>query len=388
MRPLGGGAPIGYTRVTTIAKALDEGGGLAPWKAAMAVVGTFVRPGIRAEWEALIAEHHGDPWYSGEEGKAACKRLVEKSAEAGGSGDRRDIGLSLHAITAQLDATGAVPTHLSPATEADLTAYVNALAAAGVSICHNNAVETTVVLDEWQVGGTFDRLVNVRGFALPMIADIKTGADLQYSWQSFAVQLAAYSRARAIYRQGDAADGSEDERTPMPQVDQSRGLVIWLPAGEARCELHMVDLHAGWEAFELSMKVREWRKRRDLSEPYTGGDDLAVKLATSVGNVTGDYTPAIRAWLQDRIDTIGKYSDLSRADLLRSWPVDVPTLAKFDGHTAEQLAVIERVCDDVESRHSMPFGLSKPGPQPEPREWLQRMQSTFPGSTIQQEQPS
>src|SRR6516162_6012262 len=41
--PPGGGKPTGYTRVTTVAKALDDTGGLAPWKATMAAGGIIMR---------------------------------------------------------------------------------------------------------------------------------------------------------------------------------------------------------------------------------------------------------------------------------------------------------------------------------------------------------
>jgi hypothetical protein len=116
--PPGGGKPIGYSRVTTVAKTLDSGGGLAPWKAAMTAGGLIMRPGLKAQWEALLAAY-GDPWYAGEQAKAATKALVEESANVGGANDRRDIGSALHTITALVDAGKAVP-HLSEETRADL----------------------------------------------------------------------------------------------------------------------------------------------------------------------------------------------------------------------------------------------------------------------------
>src|SRR5215831_13435168 len=70
--PPEGGPPTGYTRVTTVAKALDQGGGLAPWKATMAITGMLARPGLRARWEALLAEHGGDAWYGSDAAKKAC----------------------------------------------------------------------------------------------------------------------------------------------------------------------------------------------------------------------------------------------------------------------------------------------------------------------------
>jgi hypothetical protein len=130
-------------------------------------------------------------------------------------------------------------------------------------------VERVVVLDDYQAAGTSDNLaLEVPGFGL-VVGDLKTGADLRYSWQSIAVQLAAYANADAMYTQGDAADGGGDRREPMPPVSKEVGLVIHLPAGEARCELHLVDLVAGWEAFQMSMDIRRWRSRKDLARPLT-----------------------------------------------------------------------------------------------------------------------
>ena len=253
------GKPEGYSRVTTIAKVLDPGGGLMPWKATMTACGMILRRGLRAQWETLIAQYD-DPWYASEEAKAACKILVEECAAVGGANDRAQIGTSLHAITAMVD-RGRMPSHLTEETEVDVNAYVNGLKAEGIVLAPD-FIETTVVLDDYKVAGTFDRLAQIPAFDLPLIADLKTGASLDYSWQSFAVQLSAYSRANAIYEQGPAVNGSTDKRSPMPHVDQRSGLIMWLNAGTGKLELFLVDLEAGWEAFERSMWARGWRNRQ------------------------------------------------------------------------------------------------------------------------------
>lgn len=262
--PPEGGKPRGYTRATTVAKTLDDGGGLIPWKATLAVVGTFRRPGIAASWQALIAEHP-DPWYGSSESKDRCKKLVEQAAEAGGSTDRADIGTALHALVEQGAKTGwAEQPILQPAMAADLDAYSTTLNAAGVRILPEY-VEAVVCLDHYEVAGTSDNLaIDVPGHGL-VVGDLKTGSDLKYSWQAIAVQLASYANADSIYVQGDAADGSQDRRLPMPNVSKEVGLVIHLPAGEARCELYLVDLVAGWEAFKASVAARRWRSRKDLA---------------------------------------------------------------------------------------------------------------------------
>jgi hypothetical protein len=381
--PPGCTKPVGYTRVTTVAKTLDSGGGLAAWKATMAACGLIMRPGLRAQWEALLAEHGGNPWYAGDEPKAACKRLIEECAAAGGANDRREIGTSLHTITALVD-LGRSPAHLSPETERDVAAYQAGLAAAGIEIL-TDCIELSVVLDTWKVAGTCDRLVRVPGYQKPMIADLKTGTDLSYSWPSIAVQLAAYSRANAIYEQGAAEDGSQDVRAPMPDVDQENALIMWLNAGSERLELFVVDLVAGWDAFTHSMWVRNWRNLQ-VAQPLAGlptaqeSDDLVPLLEASLTAVSASpetevidvyqdedspqaraasYIDEVRRWLAGRITQISHYH-AAATDLRGSWPGDLPTLRSSEDHTPEQLAVIEQLLDGVERRHRLPFPPDRP----------------------------
>jgi hypothetical protein len=402
--PQTGGDPIGYTRVTTVAKALDSEGGLGPWKATMAACGLIMRRGLRAQWEALLAEH-GDPWYASEEAKARCKRLVEDCAAVGGANDRKEVGSALHTITALVD-LGRTPTHLTEETERDIEAYTAGLATAGVRFVPGH-VELTVVLDEWGVAGTFDRLAIVPGFTLPLVADLKTGSNLAYSWHPFAVQLSAYSRANALYRQGPEKDGSADERLPMPEVDQNWGLIMWLDVkagGSASLELYLVDLQAGWEAFEHSMWTRGWRNRRDVGTPLeelrtdsgitAPGGDLTELLEASVRQVEQSKAehPSVtsilarqRDWLQGRINEIGQHP-AARADLGARWPADVPTLRASNEHTPEQIAVIEKLLDDVETAHRLQFPPDRPDANGE--QDLEHLLRLFPNATVTDKEPS
>lgn len=405
-------SPVGYTRMTTVAKALDDGGGLANWKATLAICGVIMRRGLRTQWEAHIAQTNGDPWYHGQASKARCKALVEECATAGGATDRRDTGTSLHSLTALVD-LDRPPTHLTPETERDLRAYTDTLAEAGITVVPG-MVEQTIVIDHHRVAGTFDRLYSVPGFALPLIGDLKTGTDLSYSWQSIAVQLAGYSRGDALYRQGPAPDGSEDVRSPMPEVDQDHGLICWLNAGTGECELYVVNLTAGWGAFGHSMWARGWRKAEVSTRLADHQGDLATQLEASIaaiqpppgetapvvggdrvgGGPEEDRSPSsptgaaalpspelvgeVRAWLQGRIDVIGAHP-AARVDLGTSWPVGVPPLPRSDDHTAEQLEAIEVALNGVEKRHALPFPPEKPGV-----DYMALVLNIFPNTTIEE----
>jgi hypothetical protein len=353
---------------------LDDGGGLAAWKATMTVQGLIIRRGLRARWEALMAEHV-NPWYHTEESKAQAKTLVEECAMVGGADDRKDIGSSLHTLTALVD-SGRAPSHLTEETEKDVAAYTDGLAAAGITVVPG-CVEVTVVLDEHRVAGTFDRLVQVPGFALPLVADLKTGGSLDYSWQPFAVQMAAYAHADAIYRQGSKKDGSQDERLAMPEVDRHHGLILWLNAGTGVLELHIVDLDAGWEAFQHSLWARAWRGRRDLARPLEQVEvadqvDLVPALQASLEALgvapeepPAGYVTVLRGWLQDRINVAGRHQH-ARADLGSSWPHDLPTLRSSEAHTEDQYRAIEQILDGVEKRWEIAF----PPPRPDPAAYV------------------
>ena len=282
--PPTGSKPLGYTRATTITKTLDDGGGLLPWKATATMVGALRRPGLMARWQALMTQQP-DPWYGSADSKNAAKKLVEECANAGGSTDRADLGTALHAIIEQQLLGVAGTPLLQPRMQADIDAFT--AATDGITF-HRGYIETMVVLDGHRVAGTSDMGRTTVPRVGDLIADLKTGADLRYSWQSIAMQLAIYAHGDNVYMQGELADGSRDVRLPMPKVSQDVGLVIHLPAGEARCELHLIDIAAGWEAFERAMWVRSWRSRKDLTKPYT----VAVEHAPVPAPPPFDEPPA------------------------------------------------------------------------------------------------
>jgi hypothetical protein len=256
--------------------------------------------------------------------------------------------------------------------QADLDAYRSTIEAAGITY-HHAGIECCVVLDDHRVAGQADRLVtNVPGCELPVVADLKTGHDLFFSWGSIAIQLAIYAHASSVYRFGEARDGSEDRRIEMPAVDQTRALVIHLPAGEARCDLWWVDLEAGWEAFQIAMWQRGWRDRcRMLSTtvtlpPLAPSETATVPPAPSCElgvDQPGDAAGPVdrRADLQRRIDAIKAHDGVDL--LIENWPAGVPTLRQSPVHSVDQLDRIALVLEAVEAK-VLPF-------DPPPRELVE-----------------
>jgi hypothetical protein len=331
--PPSGGKPQGYTRATTVAKTLDDQGGLMPWKAAMAMTGLMRRSGLRASLEALVSAHpETGPWYGSTESKKKIKALVEECAEAGGSADRADIGTALHAIIEQLG-RGEPVTITQDSTRADVAAYRDLIEQGQVEFLREY-IEATFVLDQWQVAGTADGgAVRIPWLSDKLlIADLKTGVNLEYSGQSIGVQLATYAHGDAHYLQGAAADGSQDERRAMPELDQELAVVIHLPAGEANAQLYKVDIAAGWEAFKQSMWARDWRKRKDILVPVEIEKVAPPKEEPRQGEVTPIDVGRLLL-----LELIKAMPAERQTALKAAWPKQMPPLKNAEHWTSELL---------------------------------------------------
>ena len=239
--PRDGGKPVAYTRCTTYVGCLEDTYNLARWQQRMVALGLASRPDLLL----AVSAHRDD--------KTQLNRICSDAQEAAAAHAAATTGTALHALTDRLDR--GLPLGVIPeAYQADLAAYEKETAElAPVEI------EAFTVLDTLQIGGTPDRVVEFRGSRY--IADVKTGS-IQYGIGKIAMQLAVYSRS-SLY------DPATAERTGLG-VDQNNAIVIHLPAGEGRCELHWVNIAAGWEAVQLATKVRTWRARSGLSIPFKG----------------------------------------------------------------------------------------------------------------------
>ena len=111
--PVDGGKPIPYTRVSTLAKALDDKTALTDWKCRQIAIGLAARPDLVTKTKAC-----GDD-------KRALKEVVQEALSAAQSDRAANVGTALHAFTEKIDA-GAAPENLVTMTDPlflDLVAY-------------------------------------------------------------------------------------------------------------------------------------------------------------------------------------------------------------------------------------------------------------------------
>ena len=244
--PPGGGNPAPYTRVSTLAKTLDDLNQLMAWKQRKTAEGLLRRPDLLTRIAGAVA--NGDPdtdWPT----KRALNDICREATEAAGAGKGASAGTGLHALTEAID-RGEEPLFVPPADLDRLDDYRIATNPYDVL-----DIETFVVNDEVCSAGTFDRLLLCPDGRV-RVADLKTGKSEKAYPLSTATQI-------AIYAHGKRYDPETGDRWALhPELDLTTGLLIHLPA-TGGCEVVPLDLDKGWLAAQLAASVhhdvRKWR---------------------------------------------------------------------------------------------------------------------------------
>lgn len=242
---------VPYTRVTTFIDVLEDKTTLTNWAKRMVLIGACADPSIIEE-----ASRTGD--------KRDHNRLADRALEAAKANDSRNKGTHLHALSECVDrgeelprfVTGENgPVEVTEQDRADMDAY--RLATEPLDVQY---IETLTVHDGLRVAGTPDRIVKVGGRSV--IADLKTGS-VEYGALKMAMQLSIY--ARSVFY-----DHATQSRSPLPEVDLDRAIIVHLPAGSGTCSLLWLDIAAGWQAVDVARRVREARAWKNVLAPFGG----------------------------------------------------------------------------------------------------------------------
>lgn len=269
---------VPYTRASTFAKALDDGGGLATWRTRHAAHGVAKSPDLAAMIAAL-----GNPDMLASQAKRDLDGIIERAHDRSGGNIKADYGTAVHSLTEP----GNTGDPFDAGIADDVAAYNAALDGAGLTVVDS---ERFVVNDRLAVAGTYDHRYEAgRDLIVPvsddcepitagtrLLGDKKTGTLHPLSC---AIQLAVYARAE-LY------DHTTGVRTAL-DVSPQWGVVAHIPRGTGTATLYLVDLHAGWEAAKLALAVRQARsgeKRLVVS--------FAETRATRLGTVDDNTTDA------------------------------------------------------------------------------------------------
>jgi hypothetical protein len=247
---------VGYRRCTTFIDVLEDKSQLMKWKQRQVARGLAARNAL-----VLAAAAAGDD-------SRKLNQICEDAMQAAGSSDAATLGTAVHAFTEQHD-RGQMPA-VPPSARPDVDAYIEA-----TKNMRMLDVETFVVHDRLRVAGTFDRLVEIDGRRY--IADIKTGS-IEYGLAKIGMQL-------AVYGESERYNVATGERTPL-DVDEDFGLIIHLPAGQARCDLVWVNLNMGRLGVQLAAQVWDWRDQSKsiASDGPASRHDALRELIPLTGN--------------------------------------------------------------------------------------------------------
>jgi hypothetical protein len=297
--PAGGDRPRPYTRSSSAAKTIEDTYNLELWARRNVAFG-MARD---ASLVARVLAAGGDPSRWDTPAKRAVDRIVEDASTIAQAHKGADIGTALHRLTELVDRDMDI---VAGPYEADVNAYVNALIDAGLTV-DPRYVECRLVCDALEMAGTADRLLQ-RADGTWVVADLKTGATVDYGALGWSAQLAAYAHS-------DLYDPETTERMPTPPLDKVTGIIIHLPAGQGTCTLYELDLAAGYRAAVLANEVRAVRRaaRRWITALPTRPEPQPVAGPLRFG---GDEGPTVTdEQLAQLRDGIAGLSDDDRAVL-------------------------------------------------------------------------
>jgi hypothetical protein len=243
--PPEGGAPVPYTRASAAAKTIEDTYNLELWARRNVVFGMARDPSLVARVLAL----GGDPSTWDMATKKQANKIHEDAADVALAHKAADIGTAVHRMTEIVDRNQPL---IAGPYEADISAYVNALAAAGYEVDPAH-IECRLVCDELRMAGSADRILTRTADRARLIADIKTGETVDYGGLGWAAQLAAYAHSQ-LY------DIDTGQRVATPALERTTGIIIHLPAGKGICTLYEIDLVAGYRAAQLANEIRAVRR--------------------------------------------------------------------------------------------------------------------------------
>ena len=368
LRANGWTGPFEAPSVTTINKAADRSGGLDLWKrrtvAEWAVDNTEVWVelevhGVNAnQWETTVKKWAEFAGWRGRGAKSVYARALAEYQAAVDTGDRdaclawprkllvdmvaaapdrharekAQQGTDLHRVIEDV-AHGRTPVALLPEDQAHIDQVKEWCDRWQPEFVH---AEKSVFSRTHGYAGTPDAFGRLPGRGV-VVADWKRQPA---PYDAVAYQLAPYAHADSLIA------GLAPTRQPLPDIVGA--VVVNFPPDGTPAQVRPIKpalFDRAWQTFLHTIHLHHDRNTKYLNDP--------VEAPTPV---PGD--PDRRAQLEARIAI---YQTFFRDTgimfwLSRHWP-DYPTLKKWDGHTAGQLAEIEQLLDRAEAEHGLPLPL-------------------------------
>lgn len=300
-----------YTRVTTFVDCLDDKSAIHHWEMRELVDFLATKRGEDFLLEASSYNRESAGY------KGQMRALIERALDTAGAKDKARRGTAVHAITEQHDMGLAVTPHWRY--EKHLEVYKR-LTEHFEMIC----VEDFVVNDEYETGGTPDRVVRYWPCEVIVnketgercgrdhyIEDLKTGRVDFYTEGTIAMQLALYAHSRRY-------DIDTGLRYDLPDLCPHKGIVVHLPAQEPEPEefasTKWINIAKGWRRIALAKAVRAARADKSgLARPFTPMVNVywLLRMAESQHTLRAIYdehraiwTPGLDEMMQQRMEEL------------------------------------------------------------------------------------
>jgi hypothetical protein len=293
-----------FRRVSTLVKKVEtDTYNLDKWKIRQVAEGLAIRDDLVLAVKAMGRPDLATGGWSREQ-KRTLDRIADDASEAAKQRDGAKVGTAVHTLTERVD-RGEPIEQVAAGLPAEPAGTIRAYALLReLNGWRTVEIERTVVCDELEVAGTFDRIDEVPGLTamlgpghcqyetggilvdhvhhaefegeMPVIVDVKTEESPWLNGLHIGPQLAIYSRARRMWRPTGGTytvtskDGSSSyeaprgEYVPAPCVRQDVAIVVHLRDGKA--EPYFVNLVEGWDAAQAAYAQanRETRAKRKL----------------------------------------------------------------------------------------------------------------------------
>jgi hypothetical protein len=266
--PPGGGPPAGYTRASTLGKAVEDTFHLNQWTIRAVVLGMSRREELVAR-AAAVPENEGD-------NRKILQEIGDEAKTAGGGDKGANIGTALHKLAERADA-GDDLSYLPGLLKDAIDAYLRCMADFEVL-----ASETFVVCDQLETAGSFDRVVRsnvdlefkhaeLGQVTIPagtvLVLDLKTGKQesAKYWGPTYGVQQTVYACGQP-YWPGRGTDGRYSWEELCGAVPSERwALILHVPGDTPEdAGLMIVDLEDGRLMSDLALDNRKARKSKTL----------------------------------------------------------------------------------------------------------------------------
>jgi hypothetical protein len=252
-----------WTRATTWAKTASDTFKLHQWQERMVAKGLALRPDLAA----LVATT---------DDKKELNRICEDAKAAAGSKVGANLGTAVHNYTEQADLGVEMRSiGIPPSIAGDVASYVQSLSAHGL-VPIRDMIERVIVNTKLGVAGRLDRILTntypIGSFREPgtmFIGDVKTAANIGYSWLEVATQLAIYANADYMW------DLETKTYSPMPPLDLHDAIVMHVPVQQGYTDLYIIDIETGWRYAELAGEIRKARSDRSLARRL--GETITVR---------------------------------------------------------------------------------------------------------------